>query len=180
MPDASAFDGIFIPIAPPPSEGSGAEHERTENMNNDDSTLRALIRLLPPAQALTEQLEKSIHLEIYAGTGDLAIQSLKGIQSSVAQLTSDPYVAALAPVIPEGAGDKEKVSLALLAAGQLAAYLEGQTGLTGGGGKRGGGIHVQTAPQVSITNVEGVPNIGEIMEKALGAKGEPKGEGSKG
>jgi hypothetical protein len=145
-------------------------------MSNDDSTLRSLIRLLSPAQALTEQLEKSLHLEIYAGTGDLAIQSLKGIQSSVAQLTGDPYVAALAPVVPEGAGDKEKVSLALLAAGQLAAFLEGQTGLAaGGGGKRGGGIHVQTAPQVSITNVEGVPNIGEIMEKALSG-GEKKAE----
>jgi hypothetical protein len=135
---------------------------------SDDSTLRALIRLLAPAQALTEQLEKSIHLEIYAGTGDLAIQSLKGIQSNVAQITGDPYVAALTPVVPEGAGDKEKVSLALLAAGQLAAYLEGQTGIANAGGQRGGEIHIQTAPTVSITNVEGVPNIGNIVEKALG------------
>jgi len=70
-------------------------------------------------------------------------------------------------VVPEGAGDKEKVSLALLAAGQLEAYLEGQTGLVGvGGGK--GGTHIQTAPQVNINAVTGVPNIGDIMEKALG------------
>jgi len=75
---------------------------------SDDSTLRSLIRLLPPALALKDQLEKSIHLEIYAGTGDLAIQSLKGIQASVAQLTGDPYMANLAPWSPRERGIRRR------------------------------------------------------------------------
>lgn len=141
---------------------------------SDDSTLRGLIRLIPPARALKEQLEQFIHLEIYAGTGDMALASLKGLQQSVAQLTNDPYVATLAPTVPEGLGDKEKVSFALLAAGQLCAYMEGQTGLVGGfGGKNGGtNIHIQKAPSISLNNVHGIPEI----EKTLKAVETPAAE----
>lgn len=131
-------------------------------MATNDSQLRALIRLLPPARTLKDQLEKSLHLEIYAGTGDLAINSLKGIHASIARLTDDPYVASLAVQVPEGAGDKEKVSLALLAASQIAAYLEGETGLINLGGGKGNSI--QTAPNISLNNVEGVPGIEKILD----------------
>lgn len=138
-----------------------------------DSQLRALIRLLPPARTLKDQLEKSLHLEIYAGTGDLAINSLKGIHASISRLTDDPYVAALAVQVPENAGDREKVSLALLAASQLAAYLEGETGLVNlGGGK---GSHIQTAPNINLNNVEGVPGLDKILD--MGGKNAEKSEG---
>jgi hypothetical protein len=125
-------------------------------MATQDDVLRALIRLIPPARALKEDLEKSLHLEIYAGTGDLAIRSLNGLQASAAAITSDPFIASLALTPPESSGDKEKVSMALLAAGQLSAYLEGQTGLVGMGGSGKGGNNYHTAPSINLNNIEGI------------------------
>ena len=139
---------------------------------NSDDTLRALIRLLPPAKALKEDLEKSIHLELYPGMGDMAIRSFQGLQESVARITSDPYVASLSLNIASGAGDKEKVSVALLAAGQLAAYLEGQTGLVGLGGGRGGNLSIQTAPMMTH-----VSNVGQqTVERIFGRKEEEQAQ----
>src|SRR5688572_26003519 len=142
-------------------------------MATTDSQLRALIRLLPPARTLKDHLEKSLHLEIYAGTGDFAISSFKGLHASISRLTDDPYVAALAIQVPEGSGDRDKVSLALLAAGQLAAYLEGETGITNMGGSKG--TNIQTAPNITLTNVEGVPDLEKIIQ--MGAKTPEKPEG---
>jgi hypothetical protein len=139
---------------------------RTEMAEIRDDTLRALIRLIPPARALKEDLEKSIHLELYSGTGDMAVKSFQGLHASVARLTDDPYVEALSMSVPENATDKEKVSLALLAAGQLAAYLEGQTGLVGMGGESGDYI---LAPQdITISGpISGI--MGDAIGKMLGA-----------
>ena len=109
--------------------------------------LRALIRLIPPARALRDDLEASLHLELYQGTGDLAVKSYNGLHTSVTRFTDDPYVKSLALEISEEASDKEKVSLARLASGQLMAYLEGQTGLVGGGGSSGNSYY--TAPFVN-------------------------------
>jgi hypothetical protein len=133
-----------------------------------DNTLRALIQLIPPARALKVELEKSIHLELYHGAGDLAVKSFEGLRASVAKITDDPYVESLSISVSENATDKEKVSLALLAASQLAAYLEGQTGLGGMGG--GSHIVIQTAPQ--IAGVAGVRS--EVIEKVLDASVKPK------
>lgn len=134
-----------------------------------DERLRGLIRMIPPVRQLKEDLEQSIHLELYAGTGDLAVRSFQGLQASVARITDDPYVGTLSLSVPDGAGDKEKVSLARLAAGQLTAYLEGQTGLVSlGGGGGGGAINIQRAPVISLTNVEGLPSeaFGKLVAKA--------------
>jgi hypothetical protein len=145
-----------------------------------DDTLRALIRLIPPTRALKEDLEQSLHLELYGGTGDLAIRSFRGLQASVAAITKDAYVQALAIDVAASATDKEKVSVARLAAGQLAAYLEGQTGLvTLGGGDSGSKINIQKAPTVSINAINGVPaetinRIAEIGNKAMDHPGEPE------
>ncbi len=132
-----------------------------------DGTLRALIRLIPPARALKEDLEKSLNLELHEGSGDLAVRSLNGLRASVARITDDPYVETLALDPTEAADDKQKVSQALLAAGQLVAYLEGQTGLVGQGS---GGSHIQTAPNVNVNvmqgNIRGVPP--ETIDKAVG------------
>jgi hypothetical protein len=134
-----------------------------------DDRLRSLIRLIPPVRALKEDLEQSIHLELFAGTGDLAVRSFQGLQASVGRITDDPYLGSLSLSVPEGAGDREKVSLARLAAGQLSAYLEGQTGLVGLGGSDGGrNINIQRAPTISMTNVEGLPSeaFGKMVERA--------------
>jgi hypothetical protein len=124
---------------------------------NGENQLRAMIRLIPPARNLKDQLEKSIHLEIYEGTGDFAVQSFRGLLASVARIADDPYVNALDVSVPEGAGDREKVSMALLAAGQLQSYLEGQTGLAASGG--GGGnnaINIQRGV-IQLNDVAGLP-----------------------
>lgn len=143
---------------------------------SSDDTLRALIRLLPPAKALKEDLEKSIHLDLYSGTGDMAVRSFQGLQESVARLTNDPYVASLALNVAPGEGDREKVSVALLAAGQLAAYLEGQTGLVNIGGGRGGNLSIQTAPMMTHVSNVGQQTVERIFGKEQSGQGE---EGAK-
>lgn len=141
-----------------------------------DDTLRAQIRLLPPAKALQERLEESIHLELYSGAGDLAVRSFNGLLASAAAIHTDPYLNSLTVSLAEGATDREKVSTALLAAGQLVGYLEGQTGLVnlGGGGKGGNSYH--TAPSVNLNAINGVP--AETINRALDI-GAGKKEGEK-
>jgi hypothetical protein len=140
-----------------------------------DDTLRALIRLIPPARALKEDLGRSIHLELYSGTGDMALKSFQGLHASVVRLTDDPYVEALSLSVPENATDKEKVSLALLAAGQLTAYLEGQTGLVGMGGAGGGGDYILAPQDISISGpISGT--VGDAIGKMLGASMKEKEE----
>ena len=114
--------------------------------------LRALIRLIPPAWALRDELQRSIDLQLYEGTGDLAMQSFEGLRASVVRLTNDPYVAALSPQPREDANDKQKIALVLMAVGQLVAYLEGQTGWgwSGKAGSRSGDRAVNNRP-VGIT-----------------------------
>lgn len=156
-------------------------HEQIERgelpMAETESTLRALIRLIPPARALKEDLEKSLYMELYEGAGEMAVQSFQGLQTSVAHLAADPYVESLAVRIPPDADDKQKVAVTLLAAGQLVAYLEGQTGLPG----VGGGNNMQMAPNIKVLsgNIKGVTP--EAIEKALdiahsGAKKTEEGE----
>jgi hypothetical protein len=143
-----------------------------------DDKLRALIRLIPPARALKEDVEQSLHLELYSGTGDLAIQSFRGLQTSVAAITGDPYVSSLTLDVAAGASDKEKASLVRLAAGQLIAFLEGQTGLVDLGGKKGSGSHIQTAPNINL-NISGMPNSGvdKVIDMVAGkVKGKEGGE----
>ncbi len=153
-----------------------ADQSQEDTMTTDgDGTLRALIRLIPNARALKEDLENSINLELHAGSGDLAVRILNGLQASVARITNDPYVETLALDPIEEADDKQKVSQALLAVGQFVAYLEGQTGLVGTG-ERSGSYHVQTAPTTNIsfmagnTNLNGVPP--ETIDKAMSTFGE--------
>jgi hypothetical protein len=165
---------ISTTLAQSDSTNPALETERrTEMAEIRDDTLRALIRLIPPARALKEDLEKSIHLELYSGTGDMAVKSFQGLHASVARLTDDPYVEALSMSVPESATDKEKVSLALLAAGQLSAYLEGQTGLVGMGG---GSSEYNLAPQdIDITGpISGT--VGDAIGKMLGASVKGKEE----
>jgi hypothetical protein len=148
-----------------------------------DDLLRSLIRLIPPARALKEELEKSLTMETFLGTGDMAVRSFQGLQASVASITNDPYVSSLTIVVSEGTNDMEKVSQVNLAAGQLLAYLEGQTGLSGVGGSYGGGgrnqgnITVQKAPTINLSDIRGVDSeslakLVELAEKALQSKEE--------
>jgi hypothetical protein len=151
-----------------------------------DDTLRSLIRLIPPTRALKDDLERSLTMETFMGTGDMAVRSFQGLQASVAGITSDPYVANLSIEVPANANDQEKVSLVRLAAGQLLAYLEGQTGLSGssgsyGSGGHGGNINIQKAPSISFNDIQGVDSetlsrMVSMAEKALTKKGEEEGE----
>jgi hypothetical protein len=154
---------------------------RTPMAQTSDDQLRSLIRLIPPARALRDDLERSIHLETFMGTGDMAIRSFQGLQASVARIIDDPYAATISLSVPEGANDQEKVSLVRLAAGQLVAYLEGQTGLAGSGGggygNKGGNITIQKAPTVTFSAITGVDSealkkMVEMGSEAMKHKGE--------
>lgn len=140
----------------------------------NEDRLRALIRLMPPARSLKEDLEKSLHMEHYGGTGDLALRSYRALQEAIARLTEDPYVSALSVEPAGGADDREKVSLVLLAVGQLLAYLEGQTGLPATQSTGPGKIQVRS-PNINFTNVEGVSR--EALDHVLNMAAD-LGEGS--
>lgn len=135
--------------------------------------LSALIRLIPPAHALKDDLEASIHMGLYEGTGDWAVKSYNNLHASVTRLIDDPYVKSLALAVSEKANDREKVLLARLASSQLAAYLEGQTGLVGQG--RGGGANTDNfyAPVINgpISDVSG-----ETLKKIMGLVKNPTTE----
>lgn len=135
-------------------------------MATGDDNLRALIRLIPPARALKQDLEKQLHLEMYSGLGDAAVRTFTGLRDSVARLTDDPYVDALSLEPPPGATDREKVSLVLLGAGQLVAYLEGQTGLVGMGGDNN--VNIQTAPNLNAVNIN--RSGSDVLRHLLGGK----------
>lgn len=129
---------------------------------SNDSTLRALIRLLPPARALKDRLEESLELEQYEGTGDLAVQSVKGLRDSVNIIQDDPYIQSLGITADPDTDDREKVSTALLVATQLAAYLEGETGLSSSGHSH---KQIQTAPSITLNGIHGVTN--EVIDKMV-------------
>lgn len=120
-----------------------------------DNTLRALIRLFPPARVLKDDLGMSIHLELHPGIGNMAVKSCQGLYVSVVKFTDDPYIEALSLDVPENASDKEKVTLVRLVAGQLIVHLEGQAGLVGMGGE--GQRQYFTIPFTNspMSNVEG-------------------------
>lgn len=131
-----------------------------------DDQLRSLIRLIPPARALKEQLEEQIHLELSDGLGDYAVRTVQGLHASVSRLTDDdPYVASMGLSVVDDADDRKKVSLALLASSQLVAFLEGQTGLSGFGG--GNAKNIQTAPHINGVAISGVSP--ETAGKAVNA-----------
>jgi len=132
-----------------------------------DDSLRGLIRLIPPARSLKQDLEKSLHLETWPGTGDMAIRMFQGLHGSVAALTNNPFVQSLELAAPTGAGDKEKVAMASLAAGQLLAYLEGEMGIVASGG---GGQSFQTAPKITIGGP--LTTTPRLMDRMLGGEGD--------
>ncbi|WP_309714743.1 hypothetical protein [Armatimonas sp.] len=123
---------------------------------NDDSKLRSLIRLLAPVRALRDDLEQSLHLETYEGTGDFALQSLASLRDAVAAVSDDPIVGAMTATARPEASEREKTALARLAAGQLTAYLEGQIGFSGSTNGKSGSINIQRAPIINMSDVQGV------------------------
>ena len=132
--------------------------------------LNALIRLIPPARTLKNDLEASLHMELYAGTGDIAVKSYNNLHASVTRLMDDPYVKTLTLEVPEEASDKEKVLLARLASSQLVACLESQTGLVGVGSS---GNSYYTAP-VFNGSISDISN--ETLERIMGLVKNPTTE----
>lgn len=132
--------------------------------------LSALIRLIPPARTLKNDLEASLHMELYIGTGDIAVKTYNNLHATVTKLTDDPYVKSLALEVPEDTSDKEKVSLVRFAAGQLVACLESQIGLVGVGS---GSNSYYTAP-VFNGSISDIKN--ETLERIMGLVKNPMTE----
>lgn len=116
--------------------------------------LRALIRLIQPLRALRDDVEKSVHLELYHGTADMMVRSLNGLVEAAVKITEDSYLDHLYVQIPEGADDRQKAAHVLLGSGQVLAYLESQTGVPSITGRQH--YQVQTAPNIDI-------NMGDVI-----------------
>lgn len=121
----------------------------------DVNGLRALIKLIPPLRALRDDVEKSLHLEMYTSAGDLAVRSLNALRDQVLEITQDRYVAALT-LDADSEGDREKFSQVLLVSGQLLAYLEAQTGINVASMAGRQQYRVQTAPNIHL-------NMGDVV-----------------
>ena len=132
--------------------------------------LNALIRLIPPARTLKNDLEASLHMELYTGTGDTVVKSYNNLHATVSKYIDDPYVKSLALEVPEEASDKEKVLLARLASSQLVACLESQTGLVGIGSS-GNSYYAAPVFNGSISDINS-----ETLEKIMGLVKNPTEE----
>ena len=132
--------------------------------------LNALIRLIPPARTLKNDLEASLHMELYTGTGDTVVKSYNNLHATVSKYIDDPYVKSLALEVPEEASDKEKVLLARLASSQLVACLESQTGLVGIGSS-GNSYYAAPVFNGSISDINS-----ETLEKIMGLVKNPTAE----
>jgi hypothetical protein len=138
----------------------------------DGPLLRALIRLIPPARALKEEAEKSLHLEMQEGVGDFALQSYRGLHARILEVTADTYLAALRLDADAAADDRQKMAATVLAAGQMVAYLEGQTGVPSGYTRTD--IEIVRAPKINISGpIHGMPPevIAQLAEIASAASG---------
>jgi hypothetical protein len=129
-------------------------------MANSDDRLRDMIRLIPPARALKENLEESIHMERYAGVGEPAVRLYQGLYSTISGITTDPYLASLALSLPGDATDEQKILFVHMATSQLLAFLEGQIGIVGIGAQSARGIRM--APKVAINGP-----VNQITSEAL-------------
>lgn len=135
-----------------------------------EETLRALIRYLGPLSLLREDLERTVHLELYPGVGDAVVQTYGGLHAAVTRLVDDPYLQGLTVNVPDGADDRQKVSLVLLLAGQLLAFVQSEVGVASL--TQGSNTHVQTAPYV-IVNAQGADpetarGVQDVVARALG------------
>jgi hypothetical protein len=141
-------------------------------MANSEDRLRDLIRLIPPARALKENLEESIHMERYAGGGDPAVKLYQGLYSTITTITSDPYLTTLALDLPGDATDEQKTLFVHMATSQLLAFLEGQIGIVGIGAQNE--RRIQVAPKVAfqgpVGNLASETFLGILAEQEAARK----------
>ena len=137
---------------------------------SQDTDIRKLIQLIPPARALQEQLEKSLELELYTGIGNMALKNFSGLVESVQQVTNDPYLQSLTPELPPESDDRQKVGFVLLACSQLVAYMEGQVGM-GSSKKTESGTKYGDNINVKIGDSDGMKQLGEMLSKVFGEGG---------
>jgi hypothetical protein len=140
-----------------------------------EESLRTLIRYLAPLTTLRQDLERATALEFQAALGDTAVRTYQGLHASISRALDEPYLEALALQVPEGANDKEKISLVFLAVGQLLSLVHGAIGLPMGWGSPA--TDIQTAPYVIInaqgSNPEVAHRLMNVVNRALGeAEGE--------
>lgn len=135
-------------------------------MASENDNLRALIRMLPPARALRQELKAVIAAETFDGVGRLAVRNFTGLLNSVMSLTDDGTYLDTLNVEPSpngGTADKEQVMAVLFSLSQLIAYLEGQIGLPASGGEE-----VSTDNRSYITNDNSVDMRGAVFSPASG------------
>jgi hypothetical protein len=149
-----------------------------------DYDLRALRKLLAPARALKKDLEElstqstdhaiaGFPNAIAAGIGEMAIQNLGGLIDRAAALTEDDYISSLKPVIPDEAGDIEKIMFAKLALTQVVAYIEGEMGTPAQEEtvREPGGNKVSIGGNLNLSDGKaklGLDELGDMLSKIVG------------
>ena len=135
-----------------------------------EENLRTLIRYLAPLTTLRQDLERAMALEFQAALGDTTIRTYNGLHASITRVLDDPYLAALVLQVPEGANDKEKISLVFLMVGQLLSAVHGAIGLPVGWGNPS--TEIQTAPYIIINAQGSSPKVAQsvmsVVHRALG------------
>lgn len=132
-----------------------------------EENLRRLIRYMGPINQLRQDLEQSIHLELYPGLGDISLRTYEGLRASVGRLVDDPFLDSLTIEVSADTSDKEKVTLVFIASGQLLAYVQSEIGMTSLGTQ---GSHIQTAPsiQINTANSNTTADVMDVVRRALG------------
>jgi len=147
--------------------------DKESKMSEED--LRTLIRYLAPLATLRQDLERAMSLEFQSALGDTAVRTYNGLHASILRVLDDPYLEALALQVPEGANDKEKISLVFLAVGQLSSVVHGVVGLPLGWGSSH--TDIQTAPHIIINAQGSSPDVAQsVMRVVQRALGEAEGE----
>lgn len=140
-----------------------------------EENLRTLIRYLAPLTTLRQDLERAMSLEFQSALGDTAVRTYNGLHTSITRVLDDPYLEALALQVPEGASDKEKISLVFLAIGQLLSVVHGAVGLPLGWGSPH--TSIQTAPHVIVNAQGSSPDVAQrVMSVVQRALGEEEGQ----
>lgn len=139
-----------------------------------EESLRALIRLLSPLSTLREDLEQSLHLELFHGSGEAMARTFEGLRASAARSIDDPYIDALEAEFSQDMNDRDRIALIYVLTGQLLAYVQAEVGLSGPLVGRGRSTHLQTAPSIVVNASGADPETAQetmrLVQRALGAE----------
>lgn len=114
----------------------------------DETKIQKIQQYLQALKALQRSVERAVQMDVYQGTGRMAVKQYAGIQRKVAELyPEDFYVTdTLTLELDEEIAERHMLSQVQLAAGQMVIYLEGllrEQNVSGRGFEFRGDINVE-------------------------------------